>query len=161
MYVSYIMPPPFKPESVLLLEKGVLYDQQRDRVANTPRAEKSLVPKCPNILSPAQRKEWKFFAKILRNYGLFNVANAKYLESLAIYSAVNAEMLDGMQKTGIIVMSSKKVPVYSPYFHGFNKSFDQMQKCLSELGLSSCGLASLGSLLAKAKKKEGIEEFMD
>jgi P27 family predicted phage terminase small subunit len=155
------MPQPIKPAPLLLLEKGVLYDEQRDRVANTPKEEKPLVPICPKILSRAQRKEWKFFAKILKNYGLFSVANAKHLESLAIYSAVNAEMLAGMQKTGIIVMSSKKIPVYSPYFHGFNKSFDQMHKCLSELGLSSCGLASLGSLMAKAKKAEGIEEFMD
>ena len=155
------MPQPIKPESVLMLEKGVIYDQQRERVANTPRAEKYLVPKCPKILTQAQRKEWLFFSKILKNYGLFTVANAKHLESLAIYSAINAEMLVGMQRTGIIIMSSKKIPVYSPYFHGFNKTFDQMHKCLSELGLSSCGLASLGSLMAKAKKAEGIEEFMD
>lgn len=155
------MPTPIKPESVLLLEKGVLYDEQRDRVANTPKAYRPLVPRCPKMLSMEQRKEWKFFAKILKNYGLFNVANSKHLESLAIYSAANAQMLEGMQKTGIIVMSSKKIPVYSPYFHGFNKTFDQMHKCLSELGLSSCGLASLGSLMAKAKKAEGIEEFMD
>jgi len=30
-----------------------------------------------------------------------------------------------------------------------------------ELGLSSAGLARLGSLIAKGKKAEGIEEFLD
>jgi P27 family predicted phage terminase small subunit len=154
------MPPPFKPAPLLLLEKGVIYDEQRDRVANEPKADRDLVPKCPKHLSREQRREWKLFADALHNYGLLNCANEKHLEMIAIYSAAWRACLDQINETGMIVEQKKRM-VMNPLLYSLDRISDQIRKCSDKLGLSSTGLAQLGSLISKAKKKEVIEEFMD
>ena len=154
------MPPPFKPAPLLLLEKGVIYDEQKDRVANEPKAERDMIPKCPKHLSREQRREWKLFADALHNYGLLNCANEKHLEMIAIYSAAWRACLDQINATGMIVEQKKRM-VMNPLLYSLDRISDQIRKCSDKLGLSSTGLAQLGSLISKAKKKEGIEEFMD
>ena len=155
------MPRPLIPGHIHKMEKGKLYGELAERVANEPKPRDKLEPKCPSHISKGAKKEWRFFAKVLSNYGLFNVANAKQLEMLSIYSAQFKECVGNVEKTGIIILSPNKMPIYSPYFTAMNTVADKMQKCLGELGLSSAGLARLGSLIAKGKKAEGIEEFLD
>jgi P27 family predicted phage terminase small subunit len=154
------MPPPFKPAPLLLLEKGVLYNEQKDRVDSEPQPMRDTVPKCPKHLSHEQRREWKLFAAALQNYGLLNCANEKHLEMLATYSAAWRACLDQINATGMIVEQKKRM-IMNPLLFSLDRLSDQIRKCSDKLGLSSTGLAQLGSLISKAKKKEGIEEFMD
>jgi P27 family predicted phage terminase small subunit len=156
------MPRRLIPAHIHKMEKGTLYGDLAERVANEPKPIAKLEPKCPSHLNKAAKKEWRFFKKVLQNYGLFNIANAKQLEMLAIYSAQFKECVGKVESTGIIILSPNKMPIYSPYFTAMNTVADKMQKCLGELGLSSSGLAKLGSLMAKSsREKVEMETLMD
>ena len=156
------MPSPIKPGPMLRLEKGKLYGEQRERVANEPQGKRKILPKCPKKLTKEQRKEWNYYAKILDNYGLFDVANATHLELLAVNMAAYRDLLDKVQKTGVVIMSTNQIPIYNPYFSAMNAVENKILKILSDLGLSSSGLAKLGSLSVKARKeKDEMEDYLD
>lgn len=150
-----------KPTNLLLLEKGKLYDQQRDRAENEPKP-KPIKPKCPKHLSPEAKKEWHHHAKILDKCEIFTIANAPLLELLAVNVSTYKGCLEKTQKMGILIKSPNGFPVYNPYWTAQNKCEDQIKKCLSELGLSSIGMAKIGNLIVKSKKeKNEFEEMLD
>jgi len=155
------MPTPIKPTALLKMEKGKLYSDQRDRAELEPQPMRNLQPKCPRGFSKEERREWKFFAEILENYGLFTVANATHLELLARTVAQYRDCAARVSKSGIIVKGDKGQPMENPYWKVERKLTETVLRILSDLGLSSTGLARIGSLALKAKKTEGIEEFMD
>ena len=76
---------PQQPKSVttLKLQKGKLYGDQAAREEIEPLPQKPLKPKCPSRFSPAEKKEWRYYKRILENYGLFTIANAPILELLS------------------------------------------------------------------------------
>lgn len=150
------------PANIHRLQKGKLYGDLRDRVVNEPKPRRLIKPRCPGYLTKTQKKEWRFFAKILDNLGLLTVANATHLELLAINMAAWRETLPKVQQTGLIIMSPNGIPMYNPYFSVLNTLEAKIMKLLDTIGLGSTGLAKLGGLVASAKKKEGtIEEFFD
>ena len=109
-----------------------------------------------------QRREWRFYADILKNYGLFTIANAPILELLSVNTAQYKECLDKVQKTGMLIKSPNDFPIYNPYWTAMNKIEDKILKCLGELGLSSAGLARIGSLVSNSqKKKSEMEGLID
>ena len=77
---------PLIPEEILKLEKGKLYDIQAERVKNTPKPEKPLEPRCPTYLNKAAKREWRYYAKVLKNYNLFVSANQKQLDLPVSYT---------------------------------------------------------------------------
>ena len=150
------------PEQIHQLEKGKLYGEVAERVENTPKAKKERKPRCPQRLTKAQRKEWRFYADILKNYGLFTIANAPILELLVVDTAQYKECLDKVQRTGMLIKSPNDFPIYNPYWTAMNKLEEKILKCLGELGLSSSGLARIGSLVAGAqRKKSEMEGLID
>ncbi len=148
-----------KPANLLTLEKGTLYGVQRERVENEPRAERHIVPKCPARFSREEKREWRFFASILKNYGLLTIANAPILELLATDMAQYKECAAKVAETGIIIRSPQNFPIYNPYWTAVNKLEEKIHKCLAELGLSSSSLARIGALIVKSsKEKDGYFE---
>lgn len=156
------MPQRLKPKEVLQLEKGKLYGEQRDRAELEPRPKRDLKPRCPQRLSREERREWKYFAGILKNYGLFTLANAPHLELIALSMAQYKDCAGKVAKTGIVIKGMNDVPMFNPYWNAVNKLEDKICRCLAELGLSSTGLARVGSLMLKHKKqKTEMEELLD
>ena len=150
------------PAELHELEKGKLYGEVAERVENTPKAKKEMRPRCPQRLTPAQRKVWRQYAVILKNYNLFTIANAPIMEFLAIDTAFFYELYESVIKKGPILTSEGGNPYQNPSWQAMNKTQEKIMKCLSELGLSSSGLARIGSLVAGAqRKKSEMEGLID
>jgi len=150
-------PQPLKPTSLLKIEKGKLYDQQRERAELEPKPVKEIRPRCPKRFSKEERREWKYFAAILKNYGLFTIANAPLIELLATNTVQYKDCSAKVAEKGIIIKGPKGGPMYNPFWNACNKLEDKIMRCLADLGLSSTGLARIGQLMVKAKKQK--EEF--
>ncbi len=150
------------PTKLLELEKGKLYDVQRDRGKLEPKPEKEIKPRCPKRFSKQERKAWKDIAAVLKNYdGLFTVANAIQLELLssawAQYVEASARLAASPE---IIVPGPDGGKMYNPWFNAQHKLGGLVDRYSQNLGLSSMQLAKIGSLLLK-KKKEKNEFFTD
>ena len=144
---------PPMPNAYHELTKPKLYGVIKARVENTPKDEKKIKPRCPQHLDKKQKKEWRFYAKILQNYNLFTAANQMLLDLLAVNTVQYKECLEKVMQTGLLIKSPNGFPVYNPYWNVMNKTEDKILKCLKELGLSSAGLASIGALAAGALTK--------
>ena len=114
------------PEKIHRLQRGKLYGDLRDRVENTPKQRKPMQPRCPQRLTKEQRKEWRFFALILKNYGMFTVANAPVLELLVVNMTQYKACLKQVQETGILIKSPNDFPIYNPYWTAMNKIEDKI-----------------------------------
>lgn len=149
-----------KPSSILELEKGKLYSDQRDRAALEPKAEKEIKPRCPARFSKEERRAWKELSEILKNYGLFTAANAVQLELLATAWAQYIDCCEKMSKNpSIIIKGPDGGAMYNPYFNAQHKLGNLVDRYSQNLGLSSIALAKIGSLMLKKKKeKDGFFE---
>ncbi len=148
-----------KPSAILLLEKGKLYDEQRARAAAEPKAIVEIKPRCPKRFSKEERREWKYFASILKNYGLFSIANAPMLDLLATNMVQYKECCRIVAEKGIIVKGPQGGFMQNPYWQAANKLEDKIMRILGQIGLSSTSLAGLGSLIVKKQKEK--EEFFE
>ena len=157
------MPRNPKSTDLLTLEKGKLYSDQRDRQDLEPKPEKEVRPRCPNRFSKEERQAWRSIAAILKNYGLFTGANAIQLELL---STAWAQYLDCCKKMAlsklIIIKTPENGAMYNPYFNAQHKLGQLVDKYCQNLGLSSIGMAKIGSLMLKGKKqKNEMESLLD
>ena len=151
-----------KPEQIHRLEKDKLYGEVADRVDKTPKPKKEMRPRCPQWLTRDQRKIWRNYAKILKNYGMFTVANQAHLNFLAIYEAEFKKTAEKLSTAGITSTTESGYEVQSVNFQIMNRCFSNCLKILSEMGLSSTGLAKIGSLVVGAqKKKSEMEGLID
>lgn len=148
-----------KPTVLLELQKGKLYGDQAARVEAEPKPVKPMIPKCPGRFTKDEKREWRYFKKILENYGLFTIANAPLLELLATNMAMYKECTSRVSSSNIIVQNpTTGGAMYNPHFNAMNKIEEKIQKCLNELGLSSAALARLGQAVAKGQKNKREEE---
>jgi phage terminase small subunit len=148
---------PPKPMAQHKLEKPKLYGDLAERSELEP--ESNLIPKCPDILTKEERKAWRYYADILKSYGMLTIANAPMLE---IVARLHAETIDFHDKArGKPIIKSPKGDGYivNPFWSARKKNEDTMIVLLKELGLSSIGIARLGSLALTAKKKKS--EFFE
>ncbi len=150
---------PFKPIALLKLEKGKLYSDQADRAESEPKSIMEIKPRCPQRFGKEECREWKHFASILKNYGLFNIANAPMLELLAVDMKQYKECTKEVSEKGIIVKGPRGGFMKNPYWQAANKLEDKIMRILVDLGLSSSSLARIGSLIVKKKKEK--EEFFE
>ena len=151
------MPQPLKPIQILEIEKGKLYGIQAKREKMEPKPHRNIKVICPKRFSQEEKKEWRYYAAILKNYGLFNIANAPLLEMIAVNTVQYKKALEIVSEKGIIVKGAKGNVMYNPYWSATNKLEEKICRCLSDLGLSSTGLARLGSLMVKSMREK--EEF--
>ena len=151
-----------KPSELHQLEKGKLYGEVAARVENTPKSRRDLRPRCPQWLTSSQRKIWRHYAKILKNYGMFTAGNQAHLNYLAIYEDGFKKSAKKITQGGFTMLTENGFEVQTANFTIMNRCFQNCMKILSELGLSSTGLARIGSLVAgAAKKKSEMEELID
>ena len=151
------MPQPLKPTALLKIEKGKLYDIQAERERLEPKPFKELQFRCPGRFTKEERKEWKYLASILKNYGLFTIANAPLIELLASNIVHYKFCSVIVSKTAVITKGPKGGLMFNPYWNAVNKLEEKICRCLSDLGLSSTGLARIGSLMVKSRKEK--DEF--
>ncbi|MBA4417240.1 MAG: phage terminase small subunit P27 family [Syntrophus sp. (in: bacteria)] len=151
-----------KPTAVLQFEKGKLYADQRDRAALEPKPEKELKPRCPARFSKEERKVWKDIAAVLKNYGLFTVANSIQLELLTTAWVQYLECCEKMtENKEIIIKGPEGGSMYNPWFNAQHRLGALVDKYSQNLGLSSIALAKIGTLMLKGKKKSAMEELLD
>ena len=156
------MPNPPKPTALLLLEKGKLYDQQRDRAALEPKPEREIRPRCPKRFSKEERRTWRNIAAVLKNYGLFTAANAIQLELLATAWTQYIEASRKLaENPSIIVKGPDGGWMYNPWFNAQHKMGGLVDRYSQNLGLSSMQLAKIGSLMLKKKKETEMEGLLD
>ena len=101
-----------------------------------------VVPKCPRHLNDAAKVEWKRIAKTLHKLGLLTEIDGG---QLALYCQawgrwIEAE--DELKKHSTIVKAPNSGwPIQSPYLAVANKAMEQMQRALSEFGMSPASRA--------------------
>mgnify|MGYP003395409964 FL=1 len=150
------------PNALLKLEKGVLYDEQRDRAKLEPKPMREIKPRCPARFSKAERKAWKEIAAVLKNYGIFTAANAIQLELLSTAWAQYLEMCAKMAETKSIIMETHDGGwMYSPWYKAQHHIGGLVDRYSQNLGLSSMQLAKIGSLMLKKKKESNMESLLD
>lgn len=151
-----------KPTEIHRLEKGKLYGEVAARVENTPKPRRDLKPRCPQWLTSEQRKIWRHYGKILKNYGMFTAANQAHLNYLAIYESRFKRAAKSIESDGITAMTESGFEVQSATFQIMNRCFQNCMKILSELGLSSTGLAKIGSYVSNSqRRKSEMEDLID
>lgn len=156
---------PCKPTSVLELEKGTLYSDQRDRQAFEPKAERTMAPRCPQRFTAEERKAWKGLASVLKNYGLFTSANAIHLELLAVSWSQYLEACRQMTvkaKGNLFISDGKGGFRENPMLRTQQRLRAEISQFCTNLGLSSIALAKMGSLMLQAKKQRNeMEDLLD
>ena len=116
-----------------------------------------VIPKCPRHLNAAAKVEWKRIAKTLHKLGLLTEIDGG---QLALYCQawgrwVEAE--DALKKHGMVVKMSKAAPLRkSPYLMVANKAMEQMQRALSEFGMSPASRARVQAA-GSSRDEEGAD----
>ena len=122
-----------KPTALRLIEGN---PSRRPFNKNEPKPA-PVIPKCPRHLNAAAKVEWKRIAKTLHKLGLLTEIDGG---QLALYCQawgrwIEAE--DALKKHGTIIKAPKTGwPIQSPYLAVANKAMEQMQRALSEFGMS-------------------------
>ena len=156
------MPRKPKPTKLLELEKGKLYDDQRARAELEPVAEHDGVPICPKRFNKEEIKAWNELTHILKNYGLLTSANSFLMEMFSKkwvqYVSICNE-IDSINMGRNITRNDFKVERLEKK----QKRHEEIiLKYLSELSLSSAGLAKIGSFILNSKKRKSeMEELID
>ncbi len=146
------------------LKKGKLYNTFKEREDLTePKEIEHIEPQPPPVFSKEEKTAWAYYEAIMRNYGLFEIANAPYLIMLCRAQADYDALID---KARIIIVKDPAGLGYitNPFYTQRRQTEDTIMKCLSALGLSTQGMAKIGSVLAgvrESKRKKGIEDLMD
>ena len=121
-----------KPTALKLIEGN----RGRRPLKREPKP-RPVVPKCPAHLNTPAKREWGRVSKVLHKLGLLTEIDRA---QLALYCQawgrwIEAE--DALKKHGTIVKAPKTGwPIQSPYLAVANKAMEQMQRALSEFGMS-------------------------
>lgn len=148
---------PPKPMAQHKLEKPKLYGDLAERAELEPSCD--LEPKCPQSLDANERKAWRYYAQILKSYGMLSVANAPMLEMVSRLHAETIEFHDKSRGKPIIKSPKGDGYIVNPFWGARKRNEDTIITLLKELGLSSVGIARIGSLALSARKKKS--EFFE
>jgi P27 family predicted phage terminase small subunit len=94
------------------------------------------VPRAPSHLTPKARKFWHKMAPQLHAIGLLTKVDETELEALCEAYARWREACDQVEEFGPLIKTPSGYPVQAPYIQIANTAFTQMQKCLTEFGLT-------------------------
>lgn len=95
-----------------------------------------VMPKAPDHLDDAAKREWGRLAKLLMPLGVLTEADA---DALAAYSIVYARWADAerhLTEDGPVVKSPTGYPIQNPYLAIANKALEQMDRYLSKFGMT-------------------------
>ena len=137
------------------LEQGKLYGELALREKMEPTSEK--IPSLPSEFTDPEKDAWNFYQGVLEEFGLFNLANAPLLQILAVLHAEAGEFHERLRVMHMYSRVSGSMPDIDEerYYRGIRDSaYRQMTAIYKDLGLSSMGMAKLGSLRAQTKKDD-------
>ena len=155
-----------KPTALLEYEKGKLYSDQRDRSELEPRSNGELTPKCPAYFNQEEKRAWRQIRIVLKSYGLFNAANAYQMELLATVWSQYLEScrLLATNTRGMLYISDGTPRGFkeNPIIASQRRYRAEINIYSQNLGLSSIGLAKIGSFALKSKRqRDEMEELLD
>lgn len=149
-----------KSFKILNFTRGTLYGYEKQREETEPAQKSKIEPVCPKDFSKREKEIWHEYAKILKDYDLFLLANGPLLTLLVKNISDREKCIRLVKKQGICIESYKGI-VYNPYWTAKNRCEENILKHLNLLGLSSIGLAKVGSLSSHGTKTSELDELMD
>lgn len=154
---------PTKPIALTIheKEKGKLYGELAERARHEPKPLEKLEPRLPRQFGAAEKRYWKFYGDIARNYGLFVIANAPALERLARNTALLEECRKAVKKVGMWETLASGKKRRTAEFAQYLRLQEEIRKDEDRIGANTQAMAKVGLSMARAKKKEGIEELLD
>ena len=142
-----------KPTALRLIEGN---PSRRPFNKNEPKPA-PVIPKCPRHLNAAAKVEWKRIAKTLHKLGLLTEIDGG---QLALYCQAWGRWVEAeaaLKKNGTVIKSPKTGwQVKSPYLMVANKAMEQMQRALSEFGMSPASRARVQAAGA-SRDEEGAD----
>lgn len=121
-----------KPSSMKILEGN-----RGKRPLNKDEPEpKGIMPQCPEHLDEGAKREWDNIVPMLSKLGLLTEVDGT---ALAIYCQAYStwvEAVERIQKTGMIVKAPSGYPIQNPYLAIANKAVEQMNRFLTEFGMT-------------------------
>ena len=103
---------------------------------------KEIKPRCPPHLSDEGKREWRRISKTLHKLGLLTEIDGA---QLSLYCQAWGRWVDAekaLKTSGTVVKApNTEWPMQSPYLAIANKAMEQMQKALSEFGMSPASRA--------------------
>src|SRR5208282_4191794 len=94
------------------------------------------IPPPPELLKGEALKEWQRLTPMLADAGVITKLDRNMVAAYCHAWARWVECEKFLEKTGLIVMSPNKMPIYSPYLSAANKAMEQMRQLSEQLGLS-------------------------
>ena len=148
--------------ATLVLAKGKLYGDQKERAESEPQAVAIVEPRCPPYFRDSEKEAWNEIAQILKNYNLFLDVNAPLLELAAMLLADTRNSYWEIIRTGKTVRGPNGEKWRNPAIKDRYKSSELLIKVLSDLSVSASGMAKLGAAVVQGKKaKSEMEDLLD
>jgi len=94
------------------------------------------IPDPPAHLTVSALEEWNRIAPLLLEQGLLTNLDRAGLAAYCVAYGRWAEAEERVRKLGVLVKSPNGFPVHSPYLAVANRAMEQMQKMLTEFGMS-------------------------
>ena len=108
----------------------------RKKISESEPKPKLSIPYCPNHLTGRGKQEWKRTAPLLAKLGLLTrldrAALAAYCQSYATWAKASCKV----KKQGELIKTKKGFLQQNPWIWIANRALDQMNKYISEFGLS-------------------------
>ncbi len=148
--------------ATLVLAKGKLYGDQKERAENEPQAVAVVEPRCPSYFRDSEKEAWNDIAEILKNYSLFLDVNAPLLELGAMLLADIRNSYWEILRRGKTVKGPNGENWRNPAIRDRYKSSELLIKVLSDLNVSASGVAKLGAALVQGRKRKSeMEDLLD
>lgn len=115
----------------------------RPRPGRLARTGLAALPRCPDHLSPAARKEWRRLAKPLFDAGLLTIADRSALAGYCQAYGRWAEAERRLAETPMLIKAPSGYIQQSPWLSVANKQLELMGRFMAELGLTPTARARL------------------
>jgi len=119
------------PDKIVNIKGRQHYHRQRGvKTADIP----SGIPECPDNLDEEARKEWDRLIDILDPSQIITEADRATLAAVCYHWSVWVHATKQITEHNMVAKAPSGFPIQNPFFPIANKAFDNMLKCLIELG---------------------------
>ena len=116
------------------------------------------LPRVPEHLSEAARKEWRRLGGMLVGMGVMTEADGDALALLCTSWARWLEAEEQLRRYGIVIKSPSGYPIQSPYLSIARQSMAEVRSLLSEFGLTPASRSRVS--VAEQKESDPFEAFL-
>ena len=111
---------------------------------------------CPKHLGPIAAEEWARIRELFTN--IFTEADRAALSAYCVCYGRWVEAEDHVRATGMMVKSPSGYPMQNPWLSIANKAFQQMNKMMSEFGMTPSSRSRVKTL-PEPRKAKGTAQF--